>query len=123
MKRVGHNDSKYDYDSLNDTFYAYEPKEEYASSLMFGDIIMDMNEENEFIGVEILNVSDLFGVTPYDLRDPAKLNVHYVITDSEIKLDITFTVVKRNQNLVKNFTTVGANDMNLAPGSATLALA
>lgn len=122
-KKVDHENSKHDYDSLNDTFYAYELNQEYMSSLIFGGIIMDMNEDKEFIGIEILNASENFDVSSYEFITPITLKVHYLITDEEVKLDVMFTFVKRNQSIVRRISATGANDMNLAPVSATLALA
>ena len=100
-KKFCHENRKHDYDSLKDTFYAYELNQEYVSSLMFSDIIMDMNKDKEFIGIEILNASENFDVSSYEFIAPITLKVHYLITDEEVKLDVMFTFVKRNRSIVR----------------------
>ena len=114
--------AKFDYDAYNDTIFAFAPNQEYSSSLMFGDVILDMNKDKDFIGVEILDASKKFNVSTYELLSPIRLTATLNITDDEVKMSVEFTFIKRNKHIVRSVSAIGVNDMNLSPGTATLAL-
>ena len=122
-QKITYENSNFDYDALNDTFYVYNADQQYVSSQIFDDIIMDVGENNVFVGVEILNASKKFNVSSYEFLAPVRLRLTYDIKDDEISMLIEFTFVKRNQSIVRTMSAVGVNDMNLAPASATFALA
>ncbi|AEH60081.1 protein of unknown function DUF2283 [Methanosalsum zhilinae DSM 4017] len=118
-----HEKDQYDYDFVNDSFYAFPKNRSYKSSFIMDDIILDVNEKNEFAGIEILDASKKFGISKSDLRSPVKLKVHLQIKKDVIIIGLEITVSKRNQKVSKTISESGLNDMNLPPGSATLALA
>lgn len=115
--------SKFDYDYLNDTFYAYHKEREYISSLVLDGIIIDLNEDKEFIGIEVLNASKTFGISKHELLSPIELAYNVKISDDELIVSLKLTFIKRNHPVVKTFSAIGINDMNLSPASNTLALA
>jgi len=114
---------EYDYDSLNDTFYTYLSGRKYNSSLIFDEIILDLDENDDFVGFEILNASKKFGINKYEMGTPIEFKFDIDIVDDELKAEFKFTFMKRNHPVVKTISATGANDMNLSPASHTLALA
>jgi uncharacterized protein YuzE len=115
--------AKYDYDSLNDTFYTHPLDRDYSSSMMMDDIIIDMDAERRITGIEVLNASKKFGVSKYEMLHPMQLSFTIDIDDGKIILSLNLTFMKRNNPLAKSISVTGANDMNLSPSSSTFALA
>ncbi|MCM1986432.1 DUF2283 domain-containing protein [Methanococcoides seepicolus] len=122
--RKGNRESgEHDYDSLNDTFYTYINGRKYNSSLILGDIILDLNEDNELVGFEILDASKRFGISKHELLTPIELVYDISISNGKLIVSLKLTVMKRNHPLARSISVTGANDMNLSPSSSTFALA
>jgi uncharacterized protein YuzE len=111
---------KFDYDLLNDTLHVSHVECECVSSMMLDDIILDMNEDNEFIGVEVPKASKKYGVHKHELLSPLGLDYDIKISDNVVTVELKLTVKKRNHPVVRTISVAGTNDMNLAPASARL---
>ncbi|RXG35177.1 DUF2283 domain-containing protein [Methanohalophilus sp. WG1-DM] len=120
---VHYEHSHFDYDWINDSMYIYPQDRKYKSSLMLDDIILDVDENNKFVGIEILDASRKFNISKYEMREPVELNVNFEVEDGKLTLNLKMTFVKRNHPVAKTVSVTGNNEMNLSPGSTTLALA
>jgi hypothetical protein len=89
---------------------------------MLDDIILDVDENNKFVGIEILDASKKFNISKCEICEPVELNVNFE-TGEEETLTFKLTFVKRNNPVIRTVSVTGSNEMNLSPGSITLALA
>ncbi|MCS3923413.1 DUF2283 domain-containing protein [Methanosalsum natronophilum] len=122
--KIHYDNSHFDYDWLNDSMYIYPHDREYKSSLMLDDdIILDVGENGRIVGIEILEASKKFNVSKYEMHDPIELQVNFEVKDGKFTLNLNMTFVKRNKTIPKSISLTGENEMNLSPGSTTLALA
>lgn len=122
-KEVVPEDSEYDYDSLNDTFYIYYSSRKYSSSKILEDLVIDMNADNKVVGIEVLNASKKFGISKYELRSPVELECEIDVSDRKVNINLKFTFLKRNHHIARTMSVTGTNDMNLSPASNSFALA
>jgi hypothetical protein len=111
---------KFDYDFQNDILHIHHVGCEYISSLMLDDMIMYMNEGNEFIGVEIPNASKKFGIRKHELLSPIGLDYDIKISNNMVEVELKLTIKKRNHPVAKKISATGTNDMDLVPVSARL---
>lgn len=122
-KEVVQEDSEYDYDSLNDTFYIYYSSRKYSSSMILDDLVIYLNSDHKVIGIEVLNASKKFGISKYELRAPVGLGYKINVSDSKVNINLKFTFLKRNHHVARTMSVTGVNDMNLVPSSSAFALA
>jgi hypothetical protein len=111
-----------DYDMENDSFFAYSKEMKYKSSIDLDGIILDIAEDNSLMGVEILDISERFGITKYDASNYKKLNVRVKVSEKLIKVEIAFSVLKRNASVPRSLKASTLNSMNLPVGSESLAV-
>jgi hypothetical protein len=90
---------------------------------MLDGMILDMNEDNEFIGVEVLNASKKLGVCKHELLSPIGLVYDIEISDNVVRVVLKLTIKKRNHPVARTISMADTNDMNLAPASARLVFA
>lgn len=116
-------DANYDYDALNDSFYARPIDGEYSSSFTTDDVIIDIDENRKITGIEVLNASKKFGMSKFELLHPIELEFDVNTNDGEMSIALKLTFMKRNHPLARSISVSGINDMNLSPSSSTFALA
>jgi uncharacterized protein YuzE len=122
-KATRYSHSHFDYDSLNDSFYVYPQERNYESSLLMGDLVLDINESRDIVGIEILNASEKFGLNKYEFLSPVKLRASIRVEGDEMHIDLKFTYNKRNHHIAKSLSVASVNDMDLSPVTTTLAAA
>ncbi len=106
----------FDYDAQSDVLYVYLEGVKYLESVDFGDIILDIGENNILKGIVILDASKKFKVNKYDLKHVQKLSAEIRTTPDIIKLKITVSILKRNKEIEKYATARGLNDVSLPTG-------
>ncbi|WP_292466458.1 DUF2283 domain-containing protein [Methanolobus sp.] len=111
-----------DYDMQNDSFFAYSKGMKYKSSIDLDGIVIDISEENSIMGVEILEVSDKFGISKYDVKNYKALNMNVKISKKMIRVELVFSVLKRNAPTPHVIQASALNSMNLPVGSESLAV-
>ena len=52
---------KFDYDELEDDLFVYNPNCKSKSSIEVGDIILDLNNKKELVGIEFMNATNFLG--------------------------------------------------------------
>ncbi len=92
-----------DYDPLGDSLFVRIPPEggEYESSVQLDDIILDMGRINSkpgVIGLEILDASKKFKISPYLLsRGVQELHAEIKIGKKEIVVSVFIRVLQRGK--------------------------
>lgn len=52
---------EFNYDKLNDLLYVYKKNSNVYSNVMIGDFHLEFNRNNELVGIEVLNASEILG--------------------------------------------------------------
>ena len=50
---------KFSYDKENDDLLVYHPKSKSKGSIEIGDLVLDFNNKKEFVGIQIMNASQV----------------------------------------------------------------
>jgi uncharacterized protein YuzE len=111
-----------DYDAQNDSFFAYSKGVKYKSSVDLDGILLDIAEDNSIMGVEVLGVSNRFGISKYDVQNYKSIEVSVKITEKAIDVHVTLSVLKRNAEISRVAEASALNSMNLPVGSDSLAV-
>jgi uncharacterized protein YuzE len=111
-----------DYDFENDVLYIYTNEGKYGESVDLDDVILDIGEDGNIIGIEILDASKIFKVDKYDLlKNLIKFEAVIKITKDVIKLNMKLEVLKRNKEIVRESTIKGLNYNGLNEGEMEIA--
>lgn len=110
-------DTIFDYDAQNDSLFVHTPGKKYKSSMEFGNIILDVAEDNSVIGLEILSTSSVFGISKHDARNVKSIETTITISQKSIDLEIHILILKRNSKVSRVALASEANYMNLPAGS------
>jgi uncharacterized protein YuzE len=114
----------YKYDSTVDALSIKVKNYDHEKSVQLSDdIIMDFNKDNEFIALEILNVSHVLGVDLYSLENINDISLSVKVTDYQIFVNAIFTVPVSDHEEIKVANASIANDMNIPKWDANLATA
>ena len=71
---------KIDYDSANDSLYLYKEREKAKFNVeVLKNFIIDVNSNNKFIGLEILNASKILDIKKGELKDIKKAHLSTLI--------------------------------------------
>ncbi len=110
-----------DYDYETDTFSARRLDKEYDSSHQIGDLIFDLNKDNEVIGVEILSASKVFNIPKNHLRNNLSGNLTIDVDKESIRMKLLITSKARNAEKSSNINVekkrpdfVSPSEMNVA---------
>jgi uncharacterized protein YuzE len=85
---------KYDYDT--DTYSVVPKKREYDSSFQLGDLVFDVDKQNNIVGVEILNVSRILRIPKAFLQNQITGEMLIEISEEYLKLHLTIKSIVRN---------------------------
>lgn len=111
MNQVKKFDLKYSYDVEIDSIHINITEDyEYKESLELEDgIILDFSTEGIPVGLEILDVSELFSVDKKCFDNIETINISIDITNVSISLNILIEVLSKNQVLNQPFSTIAKN--------------
>ncbi len=59
---------KFDYDKENDDLYMIRKDASVKSSVMFGDVILDVSKDGKLVGIEMLDASNIIGISGENLE-------------------------------------------------------
>ncbi|RLG14455.1 MAG: hypothetical protein DRN66_02070 [Candidatus Nanohalarchaeota archaeon] len=92
---------KVDYDRQNDDLCLIKEKAYVGSSVMFRDMILDISRDGKLVGIEMLDASNIIGVSKKDLEKTTQsdmqvfykpnmvvVRVHLFIQNSEREISI-----------------------------------
>lgn len=112
----------YDYDLLNDSIFFSQKGEKYRSSQEFDGIILDFSEDDNLMNLEMLDVSQKFHISKYDLLNLKEFNATIAIDEKNIKVTMKIGILKRNKILPKVIEALTPNILNIPSGTQEIAV-
>lgn len=115
MNRVRKFDLKYSYDGEVDSIHIKITEDyEYKESLELEDgIILDFSTEGIPMGLEILDISELFSVEKECFENIENINISIDITNFSISLNLLIEVLSKNQVVNQPFSTITKNTIHV----------
>ncbi|WP_407356663.1 DUF2283 domain-containing protein [Methanolobus sp. WCC5] len=115
-------DDVFDYDTFNDSLFIHTSGMKYKHSIDFGDIILDIGEDNSITGLEVLSASRVFGITKYDVRNIKNMEATLKVSPESINLEVHAHISKRNSKISRIAMASDANYTDLPVGSESMAV-
>lgn len=81
--------AKTEYDFESDIFYARPINRKYFSSFHRGEFVFDIDDDKKVVGFEIINASKVFGVPKLFLKNPEKMLIEVVVSETSIFVKIS----------------------------------
>jgi len=86
-----------DYDYENDVLFVRATETDYHESLSVDkDLILDLNENGDIIGFEILNASNAFNIPQAHLQQLEGTYGEITVTEEKLRLNISIKTAARN---------------------------
>ncbi|MBW6471107.1 MAG: DUF2283 domain-containing protein [Methanosarcinaceae archaeon] len=114
--------NKCDYDFQNDTIFFYKDSDKYGFSIDIDGIILDVNENNNIMGIEILDASKKFKSSKSDLRDVHHFDATIEINEKNIEVNMKLEIFKRNRLMNRSLDALTLNNMHLPSATQGLAV-
>jgi len=103
----------YKYDSTVDALPIKVKNYKHERSVQLSEsLIMDFNQDNEFIALEILNASTVLTVNEQSLENIHEINLSVKVTEFQIFVNAIFRVPVRGHEEIKANASI-VNDMNI----------
>ncbi len=90
-----------DYDYKNDILFFKVKDREYAKSLEFEEIVLDIDKEGFITGIQLFGASELFRIDKETLRNVRGWEFHIKAESNVITLQLRFEMIKRNKVIVE----------------------
>jgi len=104
----------YKYDSEADAISIKIENYEHEESIQLNNnVIMDLNKEKQFIGLEILSASHILKTIKSSLKNIANIVLYLKVTDYEIFVNVIFTVPGSDHEEIKVTNASILNDINI----------
>lgn len=100
MKKIKPIKAKSNYFFEEDILSAMPLKRDYDSSFQIGDFILDLDENGEINGVEILNASEKFNIPKIFLKNMISWKLKLEVNDSYIILEFYIKTNVRNADRI-----------------------
>lgn len=115
MSQVKKFDLKYSYDKEVDSIHIKITEDyQYKESLELEDgIILDFSNEGIPVGLEILDISELFSVQKEVFENIENINISIDITNFSISLNLLIEVLIKNRVVNQPFSTIAKNIINI----------
>lgn len=105
---------KHDYDFRNDDLYTFMTDRKYSTSFQVGDLIFDLDIKNKFVGVEILDASNVMGIPKDHLRHILGGKIAISSKKKEINIHMELMVLVRNTRKTRIFHVNETSDEEIA---------
>ncbi len=93
---------KMDYDYVNDILFFKLKDREYAFSIEFHNIVIDIDKEKFITGIQIFNASKFLDIPKINLREIPKWQFKSKIENNIIELRLNYQLRIRNRVIEKN---------------------
>jgi uncharacterized protein YuzE len=114
----------YSYDSSVDALLIRVENYGHAESIELNEnIIMDLNKDNEFSALEILNASDVLSTTKFSLKNILAIDLRVKVTKDQIFISSVFTLTVHNKDIIKETNASTTNDLFIPVMDASLVTA
>ncbi|MCG7847629.1 MAG: DUF2283 domain-containing protein [ANME-2 cluster archaeon] len=114
--------NKYDYDFQNDSILFYGEDNNYKSSIDLDGIIIDFSEEDYLMSIEILDASEKFKVSKYDLLNVKNFNAIIKVTPENIEVTMKMKLSNRNNLIASSLDALTINSMNIPSSTQGIAV-
>ena len=114
--------NKYDYDLQNDSMFFYGEDNNYKSSIDLDGIIIDFSEQNSLMSIEILDASEKFKVSKYDLLNIKHFNATIKVSTKNIEVTMNLEISKRNRLVASSLDALINNSMNIPSSTQGIAV-
>ncbi len=91
-----------DYDYVNDILFFKVKDREYNFSLEFNNIVIDVDSEQFITGIQIFEASKFLRIPKESLRKVANWKFKSKLENNEIRIDLYYQVIVRNQVISNN---------------------
>lgn len=110
-----------DYDLQNDSIFFYGGDNNYKSSIDLDGIIIDFNEANYLMSIEILDASERFKISKYNLQHIKSFSMAIKITEENIQVTMNIEISIRNGSVARSLEALTINSMNIPPSTQEIA--
>jgi len=93
---------KLDYDYVNDVLFFKVDGREYAFSVEFQNMVLDIDEENFIVGIQIFEASKFLRMSKINLMEIPKWRFSSKLENNTIEIRLDYKVKLRNKILEKN---------------------
>ncbi len=91
-----------DYDYVNDILFFKIKNREYAFSIEFHNMVVDIDEEMFIVGIQIFEASKFLRMTKQNLREIPKWRFSSKLENNTIEIRLDYQIKIRNKILEKN---------------------
>lgn len=105
--------SDQDYDIEHDSLFLYTKGMKYQFSIETPNILIDIDQNNNIMGVEILRASKTFGVKKSDIKNNIGMQFNANITHDKIEAQLVIFVLEKKVKVEKVYTVSVPNEWNL----------
>ena len=110
------------YDFGEDIYYVKALNRNYVSSFDNRNFIFDLDDKNEICGIEILDVSKVFGISKFDLKNIVANKVEVIVDGDVIKIRVDLELRVRNKDKGHSYVYDMINSENLPSIKASFSL-
>ena len=92
---------EYSYDYRNDILLFKTREREYATSIEFENLVVDIDTEGYITGLRIFDASKVFALSKMALKDVRQFEFNTKVEDKVITIQLTFVPVLRNKPMIR----------------------
>ena len=106
---------RFGYDYLEDIFYFRAKHKRYKESVLFDNLVFDIDEKDRIIGMEIFKISKVLNIPRYHLNRIKSMRFEVDVDRENIAFSIIMDIEIRNKISEKAFQASQPNVWNIAP--------
>ena len=91
-----------DYDYVNDILFFKVSEREYAFSVEFQNMVIDIDEENFIVGIQIFEASKFLRMSKVNLREIPRWKFNAKLDNNTIEIRLDYQLKVRNRIFEKN---------------------
>jgi len=91
-----------DYDYANDILFFKVSEREYAFSIEFQNMVIDIDEENFIVGIQIFEASKFLRMSKVNLREIPRWKFNAKLDNNTIEIRLDYQLKVRNRIFEKN---------------------
>jgi len=91
-----------DYDYVNDILFFKVSEREYAFSVEFQNMVIDIDEENFIVGIQIFEASKFLRMSKVNLREIPRWKFNAKLDNNTIEIRLDYQLKVRNRTFEKN---------------------
>ncbi len=100
---------KFEYDQHNDLLYIFDEKHKVDNTLIVGDFHIEINENGNVVGVEVLNASDIlkvYSISKEMLSNIDAVDLKAVVINNSLIISIIFHALNQEKSAIITMNTI-----------------